>query len=67
MTKEVKRDFEQSSNNNLLLKNELTHKIKLAEEKEQILDLYMSEREEIPKKIHEIYTGLRDCLKQSEF
>jgi len=31
MTKEVKRDFEQSSNSNTLLKNELTHKIKLAE------------------------------------
>lgn len=27
----------------------------------------MSEREEIPKKIHEIYNGLRDYLKQSEF
>jgi hypothetical protein len=31
MTKEVKRDFEQSSNSNTLLKNELTHKIKLAD------------------------------------
>ncbi len=27
----------------------------------------MSEREEIPKKMHELYAGLRDCLKQSEF
>lgn len=67
MTKEVKRDFDNTMTTNLALKHELTHKIKHTEEKEKILDLYMTEREEIPKKLHQIYQDLRSCLRHSEF
>lgn len=67
MTKDIKRDFDATMITNQVLKNELVHKIRNTEEKEKILDLYMSERQEIPKKITKIYEDLKDCLRHNEF
>lgn len=42
MTKDIKRDFDATMITNQVLKNELVHRIRNTEEKEKILDLYMS-------------------------
>ena len=65
MTKDIKKDFDNTMTTNIILKNQLLHKIKNTAEKEKILDLYMSQREEIPKKINDIYKDLKNYLKHN--
>jgi hypothetical protein len=37
------------------------------QEKERILDLYMAERHEVPRKLKDIHDHLATCLKQNDF
>jgi hypothetical protein len=45
MTKTLKHDFDSSNMHNQILKSELLSKMRNNDEKERILDLYVSERE----------------------
>jgi hypothetical protein len=51
----------------LALRQELTRRLAQTEEKERILDLYMAERQEAPRKFKEIHEHLATCLQQRDF
>ena len=51
MTKNVKRDFDNCMHLNETMKNELTNKMKRAENREEKLDLFLAERDDNSKKM----------------
>lgn len=49
------------------IREQLGRKLTQTLEKESLLDLYMTERNEVPRKLKDIHDHLAACLKQNDF